>query len=873
MERGVWSIVSGDLKEPLKEEGKPEQIENFKIKAQVALSLLYLNIAPEYRKIIEIETSPIEAWGKLKKFYQPDTRATHMAIFTELVEARIKASENISLFGARLARLNERLRAIDPVFSSDYVTYQLLRYLPAQFDTVVQTILRWEKAEFNFVKVQETLVAEEARLNLRNRDENNELTPVQCNYSRNATTKVFYCFKCQQPGHFARNCVLNVKSQKSRENNQWKPRKEPRYTTRRVQTSRNVSPTWNVRKPTPSLTERRGRRRYRNGVKRQNYRSDTHFSNFASCSIGELNARSSWWIFDSAASHHLCKDKTCFSDLHLTEKQTLSVAVEGINCPIEGKGTVNLKFKNEVLKLSNVLYSPLLRHNLISGPRLDQERGVSFVGGGGRVKVYNRSNQIIFEAPIKNGMYVASPKVVREKCKRVTFAAPVKVENVLSKWHRRYAHIGISTLVRTSRHRGVRGLPTFSTKSLFKCEPCKVNKFRRVSFKSIENVRSKAPLGLICADVWGPHKVRGRAGERYFLSIIDDYSRKVSLYPIIEKSEVADLVISHINRVENFLNCRVKAFRSDNGTEFVNRKLDSYFTRKGIKRELTNIYTPEQNGICERFNQTVMNGARTILSESGLPENFWPDAMVYFVYTWNRACHTKHTRTPYELYSGNIPSVRHLMPFGTLAYAGVPRQHRKKLDARALRGYMIGYAISTKGYRIWIPESGRIIETVNVTFSENTFYKDAGSGAVLGPKLECENPRSKFHQKSNDEFFSLDEDLELAESEERTPPSETLVLPSSSTPKIVDWIRKPVTRGDGSRTDVYYFENGKTERLRSLNEVQKYCSRNNVKFRPELFDFRGSNKLKGVIYGHTEDDSSIVEESDDEIHSSLMGSD
>lgn len=207
-----------------------------------------------------------------------------------------------------------------------------------------------------------------------------------------------------------------------------------------------------------------------------------------------------------------------------------------------------------------------------------------------------------------------------------------------------------------------------------------------------------------------------------------------------------------------------------------------------------------------------------------------------------------------------------------LAYAGIPRQHRRKLEARALKGYMIGYAFSTRGYRIWIPESGRIIETVNVTFNEETSYKDARNGAVLGPRVGQVDPRSTFYPRSN-ELFSFDQVLGQTEGEEGTPQFETPTLPSSSTPRVVNWVRKPVTRGDGSRTDIYYFESGKTQRLRSLNDIQKYCSRNNVDFKPELFDFRGSNRFKGTIYGNIEDDSSVVEDSeDDEVHSSLMSS-
>ncbi|GFW76655.1 retrovirus-related Pol polyprotein from transposon TNT 1-94 [Trichonephila clavipes] len=147
--------------------------------------------------------------------------------------------------------------------------------------------------------------------------------------------------------------------------------------------------------------------------------------------------------------------------------------------------------------------------------------------------------------------------------------------------------------------------------------------------------------------------------------------------------------------------------------------MDNFLTELGIKHEVTNSYTPEMNGIAERFNLTALDGIKTLLKSSEVPHKFWGEALLCFTYAWNRICHKDSNKTPFEKYSGRKPSVLHLKPFGCLAYAGVPKQIRKKFDIRAKIGIMMGYAQRTKGYRIWLIDENKLVETINVRFDEN----------------------------------------------------------------------------------------------------------------------------------------------------------
>ncbi|GFX15111.1 retrovirus-related Pol polyprotein from transposon TNT 1-94 [Trichonephila clavipes] len=154
------------------------------------------------------------------------------------------------------------------------------------------------------------------------------------------------------------------------------------------------------------------------------------------------------------------------------------------------------------------------------------------------------------------------------------------------------------------------------------------------------------------------------------------------------------------------------------GAHFVSSK-----EQHGINCEKTNSYMPEQNGVAERYNfffLTALDGVKTLLKSSGVTQKFWGEALLCFTYTWNRIFCKDCNKTPFEKYSGKKLSVSHLKPFGCLAYVGKPKQIKKKLDMRTKIGNMMGYAMHTKDYWLWLIDENKLIETINIRFNEST---------------------------------------------------------------------------------------------------------------------------------------------------------
>lgn len=889
LEKNCYDIVTGAEVEPVGESAVAAKKE-FLVRKRLALATIYLNISPEYRKIIEALDEPKDVWSTLATNFRPDNRAFHMQLFSDLIACKIETNETINLFSSRIQHIAGQLKSSGKPVDELYLSYQLLRHLPSKFDQVVQGILRWKDSAFVYKNILLELIAEETRLHLRDQDKSgSSASKRELFHVEKARIR---CSNCGKPNHLKEDCWFLQSSNRGRVSfskgrgsrySSPSPRRKSRGTKSRPtnssvyrsssessdrrnssRESRDSSPYRshpNSRKYSSPKRNDSPQRRFRSPERRQGTsqrtgkrKPDTK-GNVLSFFLVEANVnyhvKSNTWLFDTAASHHFCKKRELFSNFRPVEDEHMVLAVNGVKFPIEGRGDVKVNFGYIDLVLKDVLFSPKLRKNLISGPKLDKN-GFEFSGGNGRVTAWS-GNMKMFVAKLKKGLYYVSPSV--NQASNVEYST--HSHSKLNLWHHKFAHANLDYIVRTSQLNAVKGMPSLKKSRNFSCDSCKINKHRKVSFHTVEGIRSRRPLDLLYLDVWGPSNTTGLRGERYYLSITDDYSRRMSLYPMFEKSDVFDIFEKHVNRAERSLNLKVKAIRTDNGSEFVNRNFENFCADMGIKHEKTNIYTPQQNGVAERLNRTVIDGARTILYESGLDKSFWPEAILSFVHVWNRLCHHGQTKTPIELYTGSKPSVRHLKKFGSVVFVGIPSQLRQKLDPKARKGIMVGYALGTKGYRVYLPDLEKVIETCNVSFPKSEQNDSDRSGAVMEP----ENSSYSWTGQSESIEPSDEPDVDLPGTAQ-SPPSSSVssdeesddeeqgdggATTTSSPAKDTTWRRNVVKRPDGSRNDVYYYDENRKGRLRSLEDVKKHCKKENLKFQPDLFDFRGKNLYVGPV--------------------------
>ncbi|KAL0386517.1 UNVERIFIED_CONTAM: Copia protein [Sesamum latifolium] len=175
--------------------------------------------------------------------------------------------------------------------------------------------------------------------------------------------------------------------------------------------------------------------------------------------------------------------------------------------------------------------------------------------------------------------------------------------------------------------------------------------------------RATHPLELVHSNICGPMNVRARHGAFYFLTFIDDYSRYGSVYLLSHRSEALDCFKRFLAEVENQREVNLKVFRTDRGREYLSEQFKQICEDKGIIRQLTIPYTPQQNGVAERRNRTLLEMARSMMAQANLPISFWGDAILTAAYILNRVPSKSIPTTPYELWHGKA-QFRRLTPMG-----------------------------------------------------------------------------------------------------------------------------------------------------------------------------------------------------------------
>jgi transposase InsO family protein len=210
-------------------------------------------------------------------------------------------------------------------------------------------------------------------------------------------------------------------------------------------------------------------------------------------------------------------------------------------------------------------------------------------------------------------------------------------------------------------------------------------------------------------------------GYKYFVIFIDDFSRTTWLYLLKNKSEVFSQFVDFCNYVENQFDTKIKIFRSDNGTEFVNQNFANLFKEKGILHQTTCVYTPQQNGVSERKNRHLLEVTRVLLFQNNVPKDFWSDAVLTATYLINRLPSAKlDYKSPLEILYQEKININHLKVFGCICF--VHKNKQDKFDYTSIKAIFLGYSSQKKGYKCYDPIQNKFYISRHVTFQEDEPY-------------------------------------------------------------------------------------------------------------------------------------------------------
>jgi len=408
-------------------------------------------------------------------------------------------------------------------------------------------------------------------------------------------------------------------------------------------------------------------------------------------------------------------------------------------CKTAGIGSIKLRNHDGSTRiLRDVRYVPKLKKNLISLGALES-KGLVVMMRDGALKATSGA-LVMLRGKRKNNLYYYQGSTVVGAVTTIT-SSTTKDAEATKLWHMRLGHAGEKSLQILAKQGLLKG--TKACKLEF-CEHCVLGKQRRVKFgTAIHN--TKGILDYVHSDVWGPAKTPSLGGRHYFVTFIDDFSRRVWVFTMKNKDDVLGIFLKWKAQVENQTGRKIKVLRTDNGGEYKSDPFLKVCQDCGIVRHFTVRKTPQQNGVSERMNKTLVEKVRCMLSNAGLGRKFWAEAVTYAQHLINRLPSSAiDGKTPLEVWSGKpATDYNSLHVFGSTAYYHVVES---KLDPRAKKALFMGFNPGVKGYRLWCLEAKKTIISRDVTFDESAMLKQ------VNPDGEDSTPKKVEYTSKQVEF-------------------------------------------------------------------------------------------------------------------------
>ncbi|GJV39025.1 putative ribonuclease H-like domain-containing protein [Tanacetum coccineum] len=397
-------------------------------------------------------------------------------------------------------------------------------------------------------------------------------------------------------------------------------------------------------------------------------------------------------VIDSRCSRHMTGNRSYLIDYEENDGGFVAFGGNSKGGKITGKG----KIRTGKLDFEDVYFVKELKFNLFSVSQMcDKKNSVLFTDTACVVlspdfKLTDESH-VLLKVPRKDNMYSVDLKnVVPQGGLTCLFAKATPDESNL--WHRRLGHVNFKTMNKLVKGNLVRGLPSKLFEINQTCVACQKGKQHRASCKSKTVSSISQPLQMLHMDLFGLTFVKSLMKKMYCLVVTDDFSRFSWVFFLATKDETSEILKTFITGIENLIDLRVKVIRCDNGTEFKNRVMNQFCEIKGIKREFSVARTPQQNGVAERKNRTLIEAARTMLADLKLPTTFWAEAV-------NTTCRK--------------PALNFMRPFGCPVTILNTIDHLGKFDGKADEGFFVGYSTNSKAFRVFNSRTGIVEDNLH----------------------------------------------------------------------------------------------------------------------------------------------------------------
>lgn len=719
----VWDTVSDEAPEP--------KTPAWTKKNAKAMSAIANMVNDSQVKYISNAATAKAVWEALQLKHQHVSLGSRIRIMKNLFRTVLKDGDSMRKHLDKLRDWFEELNTIGAPLEESVKMGIMFASANRKFDNVITAMEAWTADRLTVQEIENKLIEEDEKMNgdSSDQDEGKALKSVIVRpkkFSRGSSGGqptdgefLWKCHFCRKPGHKRTDC--------------------------------------------PDL---RRMLNNSNSVKRGNKESALKASKWYKTSFENKSGSLSDWCVDSGATVHMCANEELFTSINRSFSSEVSIA-NGEMIKVCGIGAVTLNVRDgkQTIKvtLEDVLWLPDLDGNLVSVKKL-VERGhtVEFSGNSCFLK---SEDSDVWEIARWQGKFYNLLEAKR--CYYVSSDTEMKL--CVHDWHRRLAHRNLRDIRVMEKH----GLEIRACQCIDDCEMCIKGKLSRKPFPK-KATPTKEALDCIVSDICGPFQLESLGRKRYFQTFVDVHTGYTEVKLIREKSEAARKTIEFVEMLKTQTGRKMKILRTDRGKEYLNDCLQSYLKREGIKFQCTVGYAPEQNGVAERRNRTLVEAARTMLADSGLPKTLWAEAVCTANYVFNRLVDRKSGMTPIEAFFGVKPSNKRFYEFGCDAYVMIPYEKRRKLDDKAQKVKFVGYDEESKAFR-FIDKNFKIIISREAKFlsSKQRFpanppYEDDNEALIL----EVNEPEEveEFYDAVRNERENSEEEDDNSDEEE---PEET----------------------------------------------------------------------------------------------------
>ena len=681
MSANAWRIVNDTFKRPAE---SAAEYASWALKREEAAGIILKSLEPnQYIHVEGRMDDPVAMWKNLKIAHQSQVANSRFFAIQKLLSAKKEDTETLTEYATRINSASSELKALVP---NTLTVTDIIDEV-----SIHAAVTGLDEREYGSFASSLLLLGNLNRTTLmsafRNEDIKRQVsssmsTALSANRARRGNKLI--CPTCKRVGHTAERCWITH------------PELRPQRGTDNKKSANTAQ---------GSSTDGE---KVNEAAQNASPHSTAHTTSHA-------NQR---WNADTGATSHMTPHRHWLQNyepyrtpIRLANDHVIYSAGRGevLFAPvIEGKPSKNVVF-------TNVLHVPDLQNNLLAVLHLTTKHDFTVLVVNESL-LFKRNNKIVFTATVQNGVGYLNGKTVQSG--EAVFATVSEIG--LNLLHRRLAHIGedrLKQLLSQNMTQGLKsdGLAKLSTT----CEHCISAKQHRAPFPKRSMHRAKAPLELIVSDIHGPLPVRTRSGYRYWITFTDDHTRYRHVFLLKAKSEAFNAYLAFEALVENQLGTKIRRFRDDKGGEYIGHKWNEHFTKRGIIHEHTTTATPQQNGISERTNRTLLEGITAMLQDAKLPSYMWGEALQLFVRILNATPTSALPNiTPYEAWHKEKPNLSMLRVFGCRAYVHVQKQNRDGLQSHTRKCIYLGFEDGYKGWKCYDPKTKSIVVSRDVIFDE-----------------------------------------------------------------------------------------------------------------------------------------------------------